>query len=76
MNRKDQRTTLDMKGVLDHEIQVGELNVQLKRRQRDMNRGEEEGMRHNGDMRLLIVSHGRRRQPSEESKEKRRTRSE
>ena len=76
MNRKDKRTTLDMIGVLDHEIQVGELNAQLKRRKRDMDRGEEEGMRHNGDMRLLVVRKGRRRQLSEESKEKRRIRSE
>ena len=27
MKRKDKRTTLDMEGVLDHETQMGELNV-------------------------------------------------
>ena len=54
-DRKDKSTTLNVNGVLNNEIQVGELEVQSKGIQRDVNRGKKDGMGDDGDMGFLAV---------------------
>lgn len=52
---KDKSTTLNVDGVLNNEIQVGELEVQSKGIERDVNRRQKDGMGDDGDMRFLVV---------------------